>query len=72
MIKKQHKLIKQEFKPFDKVLVKYNSEDPWKPDIYLNYVEGFCCHYRCTTGYYRLCIPYKDNEYLLWKTINIH
>lgn len=70
--KEQHKLVRQEFKPFDKVLVKNNSEDPWKTDIYLNYVEGIYGNYQCTTGLYRLCIPYKGNEYLLWKTINIH
>ena len=70
--KEQHKPVRQEFKPFDKVLVKNNSEDPWKIDIYLNYVENTYCCYRCTTGHYKLCIPYKGNEYLLWKTINIH
>lgn len=70
--KEQHKPVRQEFKPFDKVLVKDNSEAPWKTDIYLNYIEDVYCHYRCTTGNYRLCIPYKGNEYLLWKTINIH
>ena len=70
--KKQHKPVRQEFKPFDKVLVKNNSEDLWKTDIYLNYVENIYCHYRCTTGHYKLCIPYESNEYLLWKTINIH
>lgn len=70
--KEQHKSVRQEFKPFDKVLVKNNSEDPWKTDIYLNYIEDTYYNYRCTTGHYRLCIPYKDNEYLLWKTINIH
>lgn len=70
--KEQHKLVRQEFKPFDKVLIKNNSEDPWKTDIYLNYVEDDYGYYRCTTGYYKLCIPYKGNEYLLGKTINIH
>ena len=63
--KEQHKLVRQEFKPFDKVLVKNNSEDPWKTDIYLNYVESTYYHYRCITDYYKLCIPYKGNEYLL-------
>ena len=62
--KEQHKLVRQEFKPFDKVLVKNNSEDPWKTDIYLNCVEG-TYYYRCTTDYYKLCIPYEGNEYLL-------
>lgn len=70
--KEQHKFIKQEFKPFDKVLVKYSSEDYWRADIYLSYVEDADHHYRCITGHYKLCIPYKGNEYLLWKTINIH
>ena len=63
--KEQHKFVRQEFKPFDKVLVKNNSENPWKPDIYLNYIEDIYSHYRCTSGYYRLCIPYEGNEYLL-------
>ena len=63
--KEQHKLVRQELKPFDKVLVKNNSEDPWKTDIYLNYVESTHYHYRCTTDYYKLCIPYEGNEYLL-------
>lgn len=70
--KEQHKFVKQEFKPFDKVLVKNNSEDPWKTDIYLNYLEDAYGHYRCTTGHYKLCIHYEGNEYLLGKTINIH
>lgn len=70
--KEQHKPVRQEFKPFDKVLVKNNSEDPWKTDIYLNYIEDAYCHYRCTTGHYKLCIPYKGNEHLLWKTINMN
>lgn len=63
--KEQHKLVRQEFKPFDKVLVKNNSEDPWKTDIYLNYVESTYYNYRCTTDYYKICIPYEGNEYLL-------
>ena len=63
--KEQHKLVRQEFKPFDKVLVKDRSKEHWKTDIYLNYVEDIYCHYRCTTGHYKLCIPYEGNEYLL-------
>ena len=70
--KEQHKPVRQEFKPFDKVLVKNNSEDPWRADIYLNYIEDTYNHYQCTAGRYRLCIPYESNEYLLWKTINMH
>lgn len=66
--KEQHKFIRQEFKSFDKVLVRDDVKDFWKTDIYLSYVENGCYHYRCTTGHYRLCIPYKGNEYLLGTT----
>lgn len=66
--KEQHKLIKREFKPYDKVLVRDDVKDFWKTDIYLSYVEKGCYHYRCTTGHYRLCIPYEGNEYLLGTT----
>lgn len=70
--KEQHKFIKQEFKPFDKVLVKDDFNDPWKTDILFELCRSNHYYYRCATGYYRLCIPYKGNEYLLGKTINIH
>lgn len=66
--KEQHKLIKREFKPYDKVLVRDDVKDFWKTDIYLSYVEKGCYHYRCTIGHYRLCIPYEGNEYLLGTT----
>ena len=35
----QHKFIKQEFKPFDKVLVRGNDTEFWKADIYLGYTK---------------------------------
>ena len=70
--KEQHKFIKQEFKPFDRVLVKDDFNDPWKTDILFELCRSNHYYYRCATGYYRLCIPYKGNEYLLGKTINMH
>ena len=70
--KEQYKFIKQEFKPFDRVLVKDDFNDPWKTDILFELCRSNHYYYRCATGYYRLCIPYKGNEYLLGKTINIH
>ena len=70
--KEQHKFIKQEFKPFDRVLVKDDFNDPWKTDILFELCRSNHYYYRCATGYYRLCIPYKGNEYLLGKTVNIH
>lgn len=61
----QHKLIKQEFKPFDKVLVRGNDTEFWKADIYLGYMKNNSCPYRCTKANYGRCIPYEGNEYLL-------
>lgn len=64
--KEQHLLIKQEFKPFDKVLVRDKDTNPWKADIYLDYEEGNkWCRYKCARMNYVYCIPYEGNEYLL-------
>lgn len=63
--KKQRKLVKQEFKPFDKVLVRGNDTEFWKADIYLGYMKNNSCPYRCTKANYGRCIPYEGNEYLL-------
>lgn len=62
--KEQHLLIKQEFKPFDKVLARDNETESWKADIYLKYLNDTYC-YKCTRTNYAICIPYKGNEYLL-------
>nr|DAW35402.1 MAG TPA: hypothetical protein [Caudoviricetes sp.] len=67
--KEQHKLVKQQFKPFDKVLVRDNNTDSWKADIYLGYDESNPFPYICTRTRYSIIIPYKGNEYLLG-TIN--
>lgn len=67
--KEQHLLIKQEFKPFDKVLIRDKDTEPWKADIYLGYdEEDKCYRYKCTRMNYRFCIPYEGNEYLLGTT----
>lgn len=63
--KKQRKLVKREFKPFDKVLVRGNDTEFWKADIYLGYMKNNSCPYRCTKANYGRCIPYEGNEYLL-------
>lgn len=67
--KVQHNVMKQCFKPFDKVLVRDNNTDSWKADIYLGYNENNPFPYICTRTSYSICIPYEDNEYLLG-TIN--
>lgn len=61
----QHKFIKQEFKLFDKVLVRGNDTEFWKADIYLGYTKNNSCPYRCTKANYGRCISYEGNEYLL-------
>lgn len=66
--KKQHKLVKQEFKPFDKVLARDTEDEPWKADIYLGYDEGSSFPYICTGDAHNICIPYEGNEYLLGTT----
>lgn len=68
--KKQRKLVKQEFKPFDKVLVRDLGTEFWKANIYLNYEEDCAYPYICTREEYRMCIPYEGNEYLLGTTDN--
>lgn len=70
--KKQHILIKQDFKPFDKVLVKDFPSDSWQADIYLGYLKNRSTPYRCASNNYKMCIPYEGNEYLVGKTVNIY
>lgn len=67
--KVQHKVMKQCFTPFDRILVRNNNTDSWKADIYLGYDENNPFPYICTRTNYSICIPYEDNEYLLG-TIN--
>lgn len=66
--KEKHLLIKQEFKPFDKVLVRDNETESWNADIYLEYLGDTYLSYKCACSNYRICIPYEGNEYLLGTT----
>lgn len=67
--KEHNSLKKQEFKLFDKVLVRDNNTDSWKADIYLGYDEECkVYHYKCARANYAICIPYEGNEYLLGTT----
>lgn len=65
--KKQYKLIKQEFKPFDKVLVRNDVDRNWTISQFSYYSENdekypFIC---INNFFYSYCIPYKGNECLL-------
>lgn len=70
--KEQHKLVKQEFKPFDKVLVRNYNYQNWKCSLFSHYQNSNETEYTYVTmnGSYIHCIPYKGNEYLLSKTDN--
>ena len=64
--KEQHKLIKQEFKPFDKVLVRNNTDEKWRINLFSRYDEKDKEYpFICMDNHYRYCTPYKGNEYLL-------
>lgn len=51
------------FKPFEEVLVRNGDRDRWHIDIFdyefVNYHGGF---YKCLSGTYPQCIPFKGNE----------
>lgn len=70
--KEQHKLIKQEFKPFEKVLVRDDTNKEWSIDLFSYYdEEDKNFPYVCMYIHYRYCIPYEGNEYLLGTTNDI-
>lgn len=56
----------KEFKPFDRVLVKYGKV--WVVDFYRNYVESTNIHLTLTgTSYDNDILPYEGNEHLVGK-----
>ena len=70
--KDQHKLVKQEFKPFEKVLVRDDTNKEWSIDLFSYYdEENKNFPYVCMHIHYRYCIPYEGNEYLLGTTNDI-
>lgn len=59
--KEQHKLVKQEFKPFDKVLARDNSDKKWTINIFSHYdQEDDIFPYVCVGNRYCQCIPYNE------------
>lgn len=59
-----------QFKPFDRVLVRDNSEDKWVPDIFRYYDDIYPKDYpyRCCANDYNQCILYEGNEHLVGTT----
>lgn len=71
--KEHHKLIKQEFKPFDKVLVRDEPNQEWSINLFSYYDEEDKNYpYVCLNARYSCCIPYRSNEYFVGKKVNIH
>lgn len=66
----QHRLVKQEFKPFEKILVRDNATEKWSISQFSYYdEENEDFPYICMNGCcYYYCIPYEGNEYLLGTT----
>lgn len=56
------------FKPFDKVLVRDDSDCIWYPSYFAYYKYGTSYHYACMDSSYRYCIHYEGNEHLLGTT----
>lgn len=66
----QHRLVKQEFKPFEKILVRDDATEKWSINQFSYYDEEnenfpYICMNSCC---YHYCIPYEGNEYLLGTT----
>jgi hypothetical protein len=67
--KEQHKLVKQKFKPFDKVLIRDEDNQTWRVCLFSHYRKDLSCPYVCVgCSAYKQCIPYEGNEYLLGTT----
>lgn len=58
------KIGKEEFKPFDRVLVRQSETDKWEAMLFSNYISGIH-RYRCGGMNYMFCIPYEGNEDLI-------
>ena len=61
-----HCLVKNELKPFDKVLIRDDINDKWSINLFSYYdEEDEDFPYICQNGGYHYCIPYEGNEHLL-------
>lgn len=60
-----------EFKPFDKVLVRDDSDDVWQANIFSRIEKDVEYPYRCINGGYHECLPYNEQTaHLLGTTDN--
>lgn len=62
---------KNKFKPFDKVLVRNDTDEEWTINLFSHYDEkDKAFPFICINDFYRYCIPYEGNEYLVGKIAN--
>lgn len=60
LVKKEH-----QFKPFDKVLVRDTVLEKWRATLFSHYSGSRAYPYDTIKTYYRQCIPFEGNEYLV-------
>lgn len=51
---------KQQFKPFDKVLVRNEDNSPWKADFYSHLYQMHNYLHKTISGEFKQCIPYNE------------
>jgi len=56
--------MQQEFKPFDRVLVRAYCTDPWRVGFFSHYNDHPLWKYCTISNHYQYCIPYDGNEAL--------
>lgn len=68
MAKKIFKKPEHEFNPFDKVLMRDDDRELWKPFFFSNYTVGYYKFQSIGGSKYSQCIPYEGNEHLCGTT----
>lgn len=58
------KIEKENFKPFDRVLVRNDKVEKWRVSLFSK-INNSCYGYTCINARYRYCIPYEGNEHLV-------
>ena len=56
------------FRPFDKVLVRFDDDDRWEAELFSSYNSRCDNPFNCIGLAYPQCIPYLGNEVLLGTT----
>ena len=64
--------LKVELKPFDRVLCRDGVGKEWHIDLFESVLtDNSEYNYKCMVNVWKICIPYKGNEYLLGTTNNV-